>query len=120
MQVLFCVGETLEEQPIKEDILECQLQIIKDKNVTIAYEPVWSIGPGKTPPNSDYISNIAKYIKSIVNVPVVYGGGLKSSNAKELASIKEIDGGLVALTRFEGNIGFYPDEFKEIVKLYLE
>ncbi len=37
-----------------------------------------------------------------------------------LVSIDEIDGGLIALTRFSGEIGFYPDEYLEIVKLYLE
>ena len=35
-----------------------------------------------------------------------------------LASVEEIDGGLIALTRFTGEIGFYPDEFLEIVRLY--
>lgn len=50
---------------------------------------------------------------------VVYGGGLKIDNAKMLASVKEIDGGLIALTRFSGEIGFYPDEYLEIIKTYL-
>ena len=49
---------------------------------------------------------------------VVYGGGLKTDNAKMLASVKEIDGGLIALTRFSGEIGFYPDEYLEIIKTY--
>lgn len=50
---------------------------------------------------------------------VVYGGGLKSDNAAMLASIPEIDGGLIALTRFAGEIGFYPEEYLEIIRLYL-
>ena len=50
---------------------------------------------------------------------MVYGGGLKTDNAAMLASIPEIDGGLIALTRFSGEIGFYPDEYLEIVDLYL-
>ena len=50
---------------------------------------------------------------------VVYGGGLKVDNAEMLASIDEIDGGLIALTRFQGEIGFYPDEYLEIIKTYL-
>ena len=50
---------------------------------------------------------------------VVYGGGLKTDNAEMLASIDEIDGGLIALTRFKGEIGFYPDEYIEIIKTYL-
>ena len=49
----------------------------------------------------------------------VYGGGLKAHNAAMLASIEEIDGGLIALTRFSGEIGFYPEEYLEIIRLYL-
>jgi triosephosphate isomerase len=51
-------------------------------------------------------------------LPVVYGGGLKSDNAEMLASITEVDGGLIALTRFSGEIGFYPEEYLEIIKTY--
>ena len=50
---------------------------------------------------------------------VVYGGGLKVDNAEMLASIEEIDGGLIALTRFQGEIGFYPEEYVEIISTYL-
>ena len=50
---------------------------------------------------------------------VVYGGGLKQDNAAMLASIDEIDGGLIALTRFSGEIGFYPDEYLDIIRRYL-
>ena len=50
---------------------------------------------------------------------VVYGGGLKTDNAEMLASIDEIDGGLIALTRFTGEIGWYPDEYLEIIRTYL-
>ena len=49
----------------------------------------------------------------------MYGGGLKTDNARMLAAIPEIDGGLIALTRFSGEIGFYPREYLEIVRLYL-
>ena len=50
---------------------------------------------------------------------MAYGGGLKADNAEMLASISEIDGGLIALTRFAGEIGFYPEEYLEIIRLYL-
>ena len=43
----------------------------------------------------------------------------KADNAAMLASIADIDGGLIALTRFSGEIGFYPDEYLEIIRLYL-
>lgn len=123
LEVLFAIGETMEEQDNWEEVLGNQLEIgLKDvdmSKVTIAYEPVWAIGPGKTPPDREYIQKIGKFIKEKTNLPVVYGGGLKSDNAKMLASIPEIDGGLIALTRFSGDIGFYPEEFLEIVDLYI-
>jgi len=45
---------------------------------------------------------------------------LKEENASMLASIDEIDGGLIALTRFSGDIGFYPEEYLNIIKLYMK
>ncbi len=123
LDVLFAIGETMEEQENWEEVLETQLEVgLKDvdkSKVTIAYEPVWAIGPGKTPPDREYIQKIGKFIKEKTGLPVVYGGGLKSDNAEMLSSIPEIDGGLIALTRFSGDIGFYPEEFLEIVDLYL-
>ena len=77
-------------------------------------------GPGKTPAGKEYITKIAKFVKEVTGgLDVVYGGGLKVDNAEMLASIDEIDGGLIALTRFQGEIGFYPDEYLEIIKTYL-
>ena len=88
--------------------------------VVIAYEPIWSIGPGKTPADKPYITRIARFVKEQTGgMDVVYGGGLKTDNAAMLASIPEIDGGLIALTRFSGEIGFYPDEYLDIIRLYL-
>ena len=125
INVLYCIGEKSEEQDNWQEVLGEQLEIgLKDvdlSNVCIAYEPIWSIGPGKTPAGKDYITKIAKFVKEkIGNVPVVYGGGLKQDNAEMLASIEEIDGGLIALTRFQGEIGFYPEEYLEIINLYLK
>lgn len=124
LKVLYCIGETTEEQPVWQNTLKKQLEIGLDgvdyNKVVIAYEPVWAIGPGKTPPEKDYIQMVGKYVKEITNgSPVVYGGGLKIDNAEMLASIPEIDGGLIALTRFSGDIGFYPDEYLDIIKNYL-
>lgn len=124
LKVLYCIGETSEEQANWQEVLEKQLKTgladIDTSNIVIAYEPVWAIGPGKIPPDRDYISLIAKFIKKITNnLPVVYGGGLKEDNAEMLASIAEIDGGLIALTRFKGDIGFYPNEYIAIVDKYL-
>ena len=124
MKVLYCVGEKENEQGRWKEILKAQLEIgldgIDRENVVIAYEPVWSIGPGKTPADKDYIIKTARFIKEVTGgLDVVYGGGLKTDNARMLAEIEEIDGGLIALTRFQGKIGFYPDEYLEIIKTYL-
>lgn len=124
LKVLYCIGETMEEQANWQDTLRAQLETglegVDMSKVCIAYEPVWAIGPGKTPPGREYIEMIAKFVKEVTGgSPVVYGGGLKTDNAEMLASIPEIDGGLIALTRFSGEIGFYPDEYLEIIKTYL-
>ncbi len=125
LDVLYCVGETAEEQENWESVLRLQLRDglagVERERIAIAYEPVWAIGLGKTPPDANYIQKVARYIKKETdNLPVVYGGGLKAENAAMLAGIPEIDGGLIALTRFSDAIGFYPDEYLQIVQLYLE
>ncbi len=124
LKVVYCIGETSDEQPQWQRVLGEQLKVgldgVDKSQVVIAYEPVWSIGPGKTPAGKDYITMIARFVKEQTGgMDVVYGGGLKSDNAAMLASIEEIDGGLIALTRFAGEIGFYPDEYLEIIRLYL-
>jgi triosephosphate isomerase len=131
LEVLYCIGEKAEEQDHWQDVLAAQIEAglsaAPDGKLVFGYEPVWAIGPGKTPPDRVYIEIIARYIKDkakeitgLTGIPVVYGGGLKADNAAMLASIPEIDGGLIALTRFSGEIGFYPDEFLDIVNLYLK
>lgn len=125
MTVTYCIGEKAEERERWQDVLGEQLEIglrdIDTANVIVAYEPIWAIGPGKTPPGADVIAPIARFIKERSGgLPVVYGGGLKKENAAMLASIPEIDGGLIALTRFQGEIGFYPDEYLEIISIYMQ
>ena len=124
LKVLYCVGETEAQQPVWQETIRRQLDFglreAGDGELVIGYEPVWSIGPGKTPAGRDYIQKIARFIKEETGgKPVVYGGGLKADNASMLRTIPEIDGGLIALTRFTGEIGFYPEEYLEIVRLYL-
>lgn len=142
LNVLLCVGETAEERgggdfeeqrPRIEAVLREQLvsglkgtgERLAGKDIVIDYEPVWAIGPGKVPPGKDYIHYVSRYIKSVVkeefgrDIKVVYGGGLKKENAGMIGSIETIDGGLVALTRFSGEIGFEPQGLKEIIEEYL-
>ena len=113
LTVLYCIGEKSEEQDRWQEVLGEQLRVglegVDPSKVVIGYEPVWSIGPGKTPAGKDYITMIARFVKEQTGgLDVVYGGGLKVDNAEMLSSIDEIDGGLIALTRFQGEIGFYP------------
>ena len=124
MKVLYCIGEKDTELDRWDEVLREQLEVglagVDKSQVVIGYEPIWSIGPGKTPAGKDYITKIARFVKEVTGgIDVVYGGGLKVDNAEMLASIKEIDGGLIALTRFQGEIGFYPDEYIEIIRTYL-
>ena len=124
LTVLYCIGEKSEEQADWENVLGAQLDIgldgVDKRRVVIAYEPIRSIGPGKTPADKPYITKIARFVKARTGgLDVVYGGGLKQDNAAMLASIDEIDGGLIALTRFSGEIGFYPDEYLDIIRRYL-
>lgn len=122
---LYCIGESLEERQTSwKEVLKLQIEEglkgIDLTKVKIAYEPLWAIGPGKTPATAKEIKEVVDFIKSIVDVPVLYGGGLKSDNAASISKIEGVDGGLIALTRFSGEIGFYPEEYLEIIKTYLE
>lgn len=143
INVLFCVGETAEQkgsddpavyEPRVREVLHAQLctglrgiaDCIGGGEIAIGYEPIWAIGPGKTPPNGEYIAFVSEYIKKVcseelgMDIPVVYGGGLKEDNARELAGVKSIDGGLVALTKFTQPIAFEVESLKRIIRLYME
>ena len=88
------------------------------KNTIIAYEPIWAIGTGKTATSED-ANNAIKAIRAEVEkiygeevsqeIIIQYGGSVKSSNAKELFTTSDIDGGLV------GGASLKPEEFSKIV-----
>jgi triosephosphate isomerase len=121
LHVLLCVGETAEQRGAGsfEDQKPRIAKILKAQLKT-------GLAGTKTPPGPDYISFVSGLIKAEVKdmydyVPaVVYGGGLKEENAKMISAIATIDGGLVALTRFTGDIGFEPQGLKSIIEKYLE
>nr|WP_122012724.1 triose-phosphate isomerase family protein [Maliibacterium massiliense] len=143
LNVLLCVGETAQERgdgpfeaqkPRIEKVLRDQLtrglagvaDVMGDARLAIGYEPVWAIGPGKTPPGPAYIGFVSAYIKQVLrqmlgrDIPVVYGGGLKKENAPAISAIDTIDGGLVALTRFVQPVAFEPQGLREIIDAYME
>ena len=102
LKVIFCVGETLTQKrkKITKKILSRQisngLKKIKNiKNIIIAYEPVWSIGSGLIPKNSE-IFEIVKFIKKKVKgINVLYGGSVNSKNINVLKKIDNVNGFLV-------------------------
>ena len=142
LNVLYCVGETAgergegsfeEQKPRVEAVLASQLElgldgIAKsrgDRELAIGYEPRWAIGPGRTAPDPGYISFVSAYIKQKskeilgYSPAVVYGGGLKTENARAIAGVSTSDGGLVALTKFTPPIAFSLEGLENILDEYL-
>jgi triosephosphate isomerase len=97
LDVIFCVGETDWEREAGETeaVLRRQLEgVERADNLVIAYEPVWAIGTGKTA-TPEVAEHAHELIKSLVDVPVLYGGSVKPENAAELLGKPSIDGALV-------------------------
>lgn len=105
LKVIFCVGETLDEKSKYKSVIKTQilggLNGVADlDNVIIAYEPVWAIGTGKVATTADIVK-VHGYIKNLVsenygkNLPVLYGGSVKSSNSKEILALENVDGVLI-------------------------
>ena len=97
LSVIACVGE-LEEQRDRgetEDVLRRQLAVLEaHDNLVVAYEPVWAIGTGKTA-TPELAQEAHAFVKSLIQVPVLYGGSVKPENAAELLAQPDVDGALV-------------------------
>jgi triosephosphate isomerase len=97
MFVIGCVGETEEEREHgeTESVLRRQVSAFEaDDNLVLAYEPVWAIGTGKTA-TPEIAQEAHAFIKSVLDVPVLYGGSVKPDNAAVLLSQPDVDGALV-------------------------
>jgi triosephosphate isomerase len=128
LDVILCVGETLEERESGklESVLKRQVTLgLKDitekemSRVIIAYEPVWAIGTGKTATGED-ANNAHAFIRGVVaemisegvanSLIIQYGGSVKPSNVKSLMAMEHIDGALV------GGASLSVDLFAPIVR----
>lgn len=125
---IFCCGEPLaiREAGTQNDFVAAQLKeslfhlpAETIKNIIIAYEPIWAIGTGKTA-TTEQAQEIHRYLRSVIagqygdavanEIPILYGGSVKASNAKELFSCPDVDGGLV------GGASLVAADFVEIIK----
>src|SRR5580765_3086432 len=97
LSVIACVGETEAEREAgeTEDVLRRQVSVLEaEDNLVVAYEPVWAIGTGKTA-TPEIAQEAHAFIKSMLDLPVLYGGSVKPDNAGELCAQRDIDGALV-------------------------
>lgn len=128
LTAIVCVGEYLEqrEQGITEDLIAMQVKIALGgiseselKNIIIAYEPIWAIGTGKTA-TAEQANEVCAMIRKTIEclyskqaadtLSIQYGGSMNASNAEELLSMPDVDGGLI------GGASLKPNDFAEIVK----
>ena len=101
LRVIACVGETLEQRESgdTELVLKIQVEALafavgEDERLAIAYEPVWAIGTGRTA-TPEQAAEAHAFVKSLIDVPVLYGGSVKPENAEELLAQPDVDGALV-------------------------
>jgi len=130
LEVIFCFGEVLEdrksnnhfnvvESQIKNGLF--QLEPSAWSNIVLAYEPVWAIGTGETA-SPEQAQEMHAFIRKIVadkynqeianNVSILYGGSVKPSNAKEIFSKEDVDGGLI------GGAALNSEDFVALVKSF--
>ena len=128
LKPIFCCGEPLSvreaqtqnehvERQLKESLFHLSPEQLT--NFVIAYEPVWAIGTGKTA-TSEQAQEMHAYIRNVLSekygadvsesISILYGGSVKASNAKEIFSQQDVDGGLV------GGASLVADEFIIIIK----
>lgn len=128
LEAIFCFGELLEDR--KSDnhfkVVESQLKnalfhLSADawQKIVLAYEPVWAIGTGETA-SPEQAQEMHAFIRNLIketygsdvatNVSILYGGSVKPSNAQEIFSKEDVDGGLI------GGASLKVDDFLAIIK----
>ena len=127
LRPIVCVGETLEQRDLGITIEHIRLQVksalsgvdsANIKRIVIAYEPIWAIGTGRTA-TSDQAEEVCGAIRDCIremygarvarSVTIQYGGSMNASNAAELLSKPNVDGGLI------GGASLKPIDFATIV-----
>lgn len=130
MRVIFCFGEELNDRKAgnHESIVKSQIEnalghLSKDDfdNIILAYEPVWAIGTGETA-TPEQAQEMHAFIRSVLSenfdkeladqTSILYGGSVKPSNAKDLFSKQDVDGGLI------GGASLNADDFFAIVNAF--
>lgn len=125
LSVILCLGESLEIKEegrevdfVREELLNSLDGVKNIEKVTIAYEPIWAIGTGKTCSSED-AEKMCREIRNIIDekygevsqkIRILYGGSVKPSNAGEILSKENIDGVLV------GGASLKSSDFIEIIK----
>ena len=113
LEIIFCFGESLQDRKSENHfkVVESQLKNVvlsltasSWKHIVLAYEPVWAIGTGETA-SPEQAQEMHAYIRSLLvstygstvaeNVSILYGGSVKPTNAKEIFSKEDVDGGLI-------------------------
>ena len=127
LKVIFCIGEVLEEREsgCQNEVVKSQLEgslfglsAEQFRNIILAYEPVWAIGTGKTA-TDEQAQEMHAFIRQTIAAKfgaevaeatsILYGGSCKPSNAKELFSKPDVDGGLI------GGASLKAADFKGII-----
>lgn len=127
LKVIFCIGEVKEEREAdkQNEVVKAQLEgslfdltVDQLSNIVLAYEPVWAIGTGLTA-TAEQAEDMHAFIRLTIaekfgaqaaeNISILYGGSCKPSNAKEIFSKPDVDGGLI------GGAALKADSFKGII-----
>ena len=128
LEVIFCFGELLEQRKLDNHLLEVGSQLKNTlfhlkaddfKNIILAYEPVWAIGTGETA-SPEQAQEMHAFVRNVLakkfgketadSLSILYGGSVKASNAEEIFSKEDVDGGLI------GGASLIAEDFAAIIK----